>query len=94
MDNKTTTKLGKSRTLQNKFLDDILETAIENIPSMAPDMKFTLETLFGEELWKTLGDGERRRAGLGMKHLVDTGKLPQLRIADTKHEYPVYYEFK
>jgi hypothetical protein len=63
----------------------------EVIPVLERDVKYKLEMLCGEAFWRTLSDGEKRMAGRCMAHMVANGLLP-LRFADTKHEYPKWYQ--
>jgi hypothetical protein len=63
----------------------------EVIPLLDRDEKYTLQMLCGEAFWDPLTEGERRMAGRCMSHMVRNNLLP-LRFAESKHEYPKFYE--
>jgi hypothetical protein len=57
------------------------------------NVAYTAEKLLGD-LWCFLTDGERRRAGIFISSLVDTGELSWLIPVKRKHEYPKHYMLK
>jgi hypothetical protein len=57
------------------------------------DVAYTAEKLLGD-LWGFLTDGERRRAGICISLLVNTGDLSWLVPVERKHEYPKHYMLK
>lgn len=64
----------------------------EVIPAMERGVKYTLEMLCGDAFWRTLSDGDRRKAGRCMAHMVANNRLPQLRFFGCKHEHPKKYQ--
>nr|WP_321464598.1 hypothetical protein [uncultured Desulfobulbus sp.] len=85
--------LKNGRFVNNDFLQLIKVLVAEMIPGLVPGVGYTLKTICGDEFWNELTPGEQKQAGWCMKHLVLTGDLP-LTIADSLHEYPVYYKLK
>lgn len=85
--------LCNGRSADHDFLNLIRVVVAERLRSLPPGAKFPLKDICGEDFWKELDDGERRTAGHCMMHLVKTGELP-LIIAESRHEYPVYYQLK
>lgn len=73
------------------FYDRIKESVQEILPAMQRGEHYTLEMLCDEELWDSLGDGNRRKAGQCMAFMVRNDEIPQLTFAPTKHEYPKMY---
>jgi hypothetical protein len=65
----------------------------EVIPALVPDEVYTLEMLCGEVFWEPLTDGERRKAGRCMRHMVANNLLP-LRPVKGRHEYPKLYQLR
>lgn len=86
--------LSNGHTRSFDFLNRIHCRVKERLPFMPPTMTWPLKDICGRDFWSRLDTGERIDAGNYMKDLVEIGKLPQLRVADTKHEYPIYYQFK
>jgi len=85
--------LSNGRWVNNNLLEVIKKAVADVVPYLVHGARYTLETICGEEIWSNLSNGEKRQAGWCMKHLVITGELP-LTIADSKHEYPIYYQLK
>lgn len=75
-------------------LYDSVRKRVENaLPAMEQNERYTLEMLCGQDFWELLSDGERRTAGRCMSDMVERKLLP-LRVAETKHEYPKYYQLE
>jgi len=85
--------LSNGRWVNRNFLEVIKEVVADVVPYLVHGARYTLETICGEEFWSALSNGEKRQAGWCMKHLVITGELPFI-IAESRHEYPVYYQLK
>lgn len=85
--------LSNGRWVNKKFLELIKEVIVEITPALMPGVRYTLKTICGEGFWSNLSNGEKRQAGWCMKHLVVTEELPFI-IAESKHEYPIYYQLK
>ena len=75
------------------FYNSVRRQVEEAIPHLVRDEKYSLEMLCGEEFWDPLTEGECRKAGRCMSHMVRNNLLP-LRFADSKHEYPKIYELR
>lgn len=85
--------LSNGRWVNKNFLESIKVMVIDIIPALEPGVKYRLKTIYGDAFWGELTPGEQRQAGWCMKHLVLTGELP-LIIAESRHEYPIYYQLK
>lgn len=82
--------LHDGKIVNKAFYDMIIERIADVLPAVIPSVSYTAEDLCGEEFWRTLDDGHRRRAGKCMVHMVKTGKLP-LQIQGCEHQYPRKY---
>lgn len=80
-------------TVTKIFYDSIRQQVEASIPALERDARYTLEMLSDKEFWGPLSDGERRTAGRCMSDMVERKILP-LRVAETKHEYPKYYQLE
>lgn len=77
-----------------KILFDQVQQQVEGvIPMLERDERYTLEMLCEPNYWTMLDDGERRKAGRCMSHMVYMEILP-LEVAESKHEYPKRYRLK
>jgi hypothetical protein len=66
-----------NRKVSLEFFEIVRDQAIDMIPMMKPHVKFTAETLCGDEFWELLGtSGLRRLAGGCIAKLVRDGDLP------------------
>lgn len=88
-----TVPLQDGYTASRAFHESIRLQVEEVLPALQRDARYTLKTLCGNEFWNRLSPGERRMAGRCMAHIVVTGLLP-LNFADSRHEYPKWYELK
>lgn len=84
--------LHNGRSVDQDFLSCILFAVEDRLPSLSHNKKHSLKQICGE-FWHELGNGEKRRAGWCMEHLVSMDKLP-LVFAEARHEYPKYYKLK
>lgn len=75
------------------FYDSLRQQVEEALPAMERDARYTLEMLCGATYWDQFSRGERRIAGRCMSCMVERKLLP-LCVADTKHEYPKYYQLE
>lgn len=75
------------------FYDSIRQQVEAALPALERDAQYTLEMLCCKEFWGKLSDGDRRTAGRCMSDMVKQKLLP-LRVADTEHEYPKYYQLE
>ena len=89
----TTVALCNGRTVDPDFLEVIYSAVFERIPMLSPNMRSSLKAICGRDFWSCLSQGEKRRAGWCMAHLVTMGELP-LMVAESRHEYPVHYQLK
>lgn len=89
----TTVLLNNGRVVHSDMLKLVRIVVEDRVPSLPHSAKFTLKKIFGEGLWGELNPGEQRTAGLCMSHMVTAGELPFV-VAESKHEYPVYYQLK
>ena len=86
--------LDNGHVVHPDFLNRIRYAIKERLPLLPPTMKWPLKDIFDRKAWGRMSPGEQKEAGSCMKHLVATGEFPQLRVADTRHEYPIHYQFK
>ena len=93
MINNANIQLRNGRSVNFDFLILIRGIVTDRISVLLPNMKYTLAKICGEAFWENIDNGERRTAGHCMVHLVTMEELP-FRIAESKHEYPVYYQLK
>lgn len=79
-----------NRKVTREFFEIVRDQAIDMIPKMKPHVKFTAETLCGNEFWELLDtNGGRRLAGGCIAMLVRDGDLP-LEMAGKKGNTYLY----
>ena len=78
-------------TVSAAFYNAVQYEVEESIPGLTPSWKYKSEWLCGDAFWTPLSDGEKRMAGRCIAHMVVNGLLP-LRFAESKHEYPKWYQ--
>ena len=87
------TLLCNGRYVDPALLSLIRVVVEDRIPLFSQNNKYTSKMICDEGFWDCLEKGDQIQAGWCMKHLVTTGELP-LRVAESRHEYPVYYQLK
>lgn len=80
-------------TVDQKFYDLIRAAVGEAIDYLIPNADFTAKKLCGHELWDLLNDGEQRRAGVCLSHMVEIGVLP-LERAPSRRQSSLKYRLK
>lgn len=89
----TSVLLSDGYQVTKTFYDNVRKQVEASLPAMERDARYTLKMLCGATYWDQLGRGERRTAGRCMSDMVENKLLP-LRVAETKHEYPKYYQLE
>ena len=79
--------------IDDPFYEDVVRVVEEIIPALSPDVDYTTRQLCGDEFWKPLSDGQKRRAGKYLAHAVSIGRLP-LRFSVCIHKVPKLYRLK
>ena len=81
---------GNGLTIQEDLAKSILLQIEAMTLEMVTGLPYTLRKICGEKYWQHLNDGDRRRVGQYVNHLVTTGQLPLVKV-DWGHEYPLKY---
>lgn len=76
MNNSQFVLLSNGRYVDRDLLDLVRFVVLEKIPTLSPDIEYTLRQIFGEEKWNDLNKINKIDAGYCMVHLVKTGELP------------------
>jgi len=91
--NEPKTKLSNGQKVDQDFFNIIYTAVFERVSVLSPDTKLSMKAICGKDFWNCLSPGEKRRAGWCMVHLVAMRILP-FRVAESRHEYPVYYQLE
>lgn len=83
--------LPRGNAVPKPFFDNIMLLVREILPALERDISYTAEMLCGEDFWKSLSAGERRRAGMCLSNMVQDRLLP-LVLVHGLHEYPLLYQ--
>lgn len=81
--------LSYGNNVSKSLHDELVNAVWARLPTLRHGRLYTLEEIVGRTHWLTL-DG--LTAGKIMADLVRHNFFPTIRIAKTKHEYPVMYE--
>ena len=81
-------------TISAGFYNAVQLQVEDNIPGMERGVKYTLEMLCGDVFWRTLSDGDTRKAGRCMADMVANNQFPQLRFIGCQHEHPKKYQLR
>ena len=85
--------LSNGKSVPRYLYISVQDQVAQIIPALIPGASYKLRTLCGERYWGKFSDGDKRKAGWCMTHLVDNNLLP-LCFAEHIHEYPKYYRLK
>lgn len=77
-----------------EFLKYIRDVVMERIPELSPAATYELQQICSDYFWDLFDDGERRRAGWCMVHLVEREELPMISANECKHQSPKKYRLK
>ena len=86
--------LSNGRYVHPAFLNYIRDVVTERIPSLSPAATYELQQICSDYFWDLFDDGERRRAGWCMVHLVEKGELPMISVNKCRHQSPKKYRLK
>ena len=84
--------LHDGKSVSEVFYECIRSQVEFNLHTLVPGERYALKQICGPGFWDLLTNGEARRAGVCMVHMVENGLFPTLVVAESKHEYPVYYQ--
>jgi hypothetical protein len=92
--NNSTILLFNGRYVHPEFLNYIGDVVMERIPSLSSHTIYTLEQICSDYFWDLFDDGEKRRAGWCMRHLVAKEKLPMIEANEYRCQSPKRYRLK
>lgn len=84
--------LSNVNTYSKAFCDGLKSEVTEGIPKMKRGRQYTAAEICGLHRWKMRDPGECKKAGEIIVDMVRNEVFPSIRVAKTKHEYPVKYE--
>ena len=92
--NNSTILLDNGRFVYREFLNYIRDVETVRISSLSSHTIYTLEQICSDYFWDLFDDGEKRRAGWCMRHLVAKGELPFIEVNEYRCQTPKRYRLK
>ena len=92
--NNSLIQLSNGKSVPPEILELVGLVVEDRIPSLSPAATYELQQICSDYFWDLFDDGERRRAGWCMVHLVEKGALPMISVNECKHQSPKKYRLK
>ena len=93
-DNNLTTRLWNGGFVLTCYLNYIRDVVTERSTSLSSHTVYTLEQICSDYFWDLFDDGEKRRAGKCMRHLVAKAEVPFIEVNEHECESPKRYRLK
>ena len=91
--NEENIELSDGFSVSKNIYECFRQMVVASLPQINPGNAYTLKKILGNEIWNELDNGERRLMGRCVAHMT-TRKILPLKIAESKHEYPIRYQLK
>lgn len=73
------------------FFNPLFNHVATKIPTLKYGKKYTVIDICGQQYWGEYDPGDCKLAGRCMSDMVKEHLFP-LKVAETRHEYPIFYE--
>jgi len=86
--------LSNGRYVSIEFLNYVSDVVTARIPSLFPNTTYELKQICSDYFWDFFNEGEKKRAGWCMVHLVAREELPMISVNKCRHQSPKKYRLK